>query len=158
MTDKLLLKEKITAVDLNIKELWDTLDPDQQKDLKGDFFILNRYISNVTTTDPDVAAHYILTVNEYYNKHWNDLQNHPKLLWMLLCMCNYNGNSQFFHEWISFNRKSSTSNLNKLLTENFPDMKPDEIELLESLMSPEEVKQFLRELGWTEKEIKKFSQ
>lgn len=41
------LKEKIQAVDMNIRELWDSLDNTDQIALRQEFFILNRYISNV---------------------------------------------------------------------------------------------------------------
>jgi len=45
MSEKIELKEKIQAVDQNIRELWDAMEPDQQKSLKSEFFILNRYIA-----------------------------------------------------------------------------------------------------------------
>ena len=74
MSEKIELKEKIQAVDQNVKELWDAMDADQQKSLKSELFILNRYISNVKSSDPEVQQHFVLTVNEYFNKNWNDLQ------------------------------------------------------------------------------------
>jgi len=51
MSEKVELKEKLQAVDQNIRELWDAMEPDQQKALKSEFFILNRYISNVQSND-----------------------------------------------------------------------------------------------------------
>ena len=89
MTEKIELKEKIQAVDQNIRELWDAMDPEQQKSLKSELFILNRYISSAKGEKREIQEHFVLTVNEYFNKHWNTLQKHPKLLWLLLCMCSY---------------------------------------------------------------------
>ena len=89
MTEKIELKEKILAVDLGAKNLWDDITDEQRKALKNEFWILNRYISNVKTSNRDHAAHYVLAVNEYFNKNWADIQKHPKLAWMLLCMCSY---------------------------------------------------------------------
>ena len=155
MSDKLTLKEKISYVDLNVRELWDALDEVQQKDLKNDFYILNRYISNVTSSNPDVVAHYIMTVNEYYNKHWFDLSDHPKLQWMLLCMCNYNGQTQFYHEWLACSRSTSSNKLESVIADEFPDLKADEVTLLTKLMTPDEIKQLLKDLSWTDKEIQK---
>ena len=80
MNEKIELKEKLAAVDLNVKSLWDEISDDQRKALKSEFFILNRYVSSVKTTDKNLQEHFLLTVNEYFNKHWNTLQKHPKLL------------------------------------------------------------------------------
>jgi hypothetical protein len=66
---QLELKEKISAVDENVRELWDAMDSEQQKSLKSEFFILNRYISNAKTSDRDIQRHFVLTVNEYFNKN-----------------------------------------------------------------------------------------
>jgi len=57
MSEKIELKEKIQAVDQNIRELWDAMEPDQQKSLKSEFFILNRYISNAKTSNTEIQQH-----------------------------------------------------------------------------------------------------
>ena len=38
MSEKVELKEKISAVDENVRELWDAMDAEQQKSLKSEFF------------------------------------------------------------------------------------------------------------------------
>ena len=106
MSDKIELKEKIAFVDLNVRAAWDEMTPEQQKSLKSEYFILNRYISNVKGQSRELQEHFVLTVNEYFNKHWNDLQKHPKLMWLLLCMCSYNGEKTFFHEWLGNKKKA----------------------------------------------------
>ena len=63
MNDKVELKEKLAAVDMNMKGLWDELTEDQQKSLKNEFFLLNRYISNVKTSNSELHEHFLLTVN-----------------------------------------------------------------------------------------------
>ena len=156
MSDKVELKEKLAAVDSNIKELWDAMDDDNRKSLKQEFFILNRYISSVKTNNRDVQEHFVLAVNEYFNKYWNDLQKHPKLMWQLLCMCSHESRNIFFHEWIGFKKKdSSTSKVTKFLEEIYPDKKVDELELLAKLVSKKELKDLARDLGYEEKEIAK---
>ena len=85
MSEKIELKEKLAAVDLNSKDLWDLMDEEQRKSLKQEFFILNRYVSNAASQPREIQEHFVLAVNEYFNKHWFTLQNHPKLLWQLLC-------------------------------------------------------------------------
>ncbi len=155
MSDKIELKDKLAAVDMNYKGLWDEINDEQRKSLKQEFFILNRYISSVKTTNKDVKEHYILTVNEYFNKHWNTLQKHPKLLWQLLCMCGHESKNIYFHEWIGFKRKKGDSKKSKFLLEIYPNKKQDEIELLAKMMSVQELKDLAREHGYEEKQIAK---
>ena len=156
MSEKIELKEKIQAVDQNIREMWDAMDPEQQKSLKSEFFILNRYISSAKTSNSEIQQHFVLTVNEYFNKHWNVLQKHPKLLWLLLCMCNYDGKTNFYHEWIGFKRKaSSNSKKVKFLLEVYPTKKVDECELLADLMNDKEFKEFAKMYGMEDTDINK---
>ena len=156
MSEKVELKEKISAVDENVRELWDAMDAEQQKSLKSEFFILNRYISNAKTNDIEVKQHFVLTVNEYFNKHWNVLQKHPKLLWLLLCMCSYNGKTQFYHEWIGNKKKTgSDSKKVKFLSEVYPNKKMDEIELLAKLHTDKDLKELARRYGMEDSVISK---
>ena len=166
MSEKVELSEKILAVDQNIRELWDAMDADNQKSLKNEFFILNRYISSAgfpknhyqkgKKPTREEQEHFVLTVNEYFNKNWNLLQKHPKLLWLLLCMCSYDGQTQFFHEWIGHKKKTgSNSKKTKFLQEIYPNKKLDEIELLSDLITDKEIKELARKYGLDEATIAK---
>ena len=166
MSEKVELSEKILAVDQNIRELWDAMDADNQKSLKNEFFILNRYISSAgfpknhyqkgKKHTREEQEHFVLTVNEYFNKNWNLLQKHPKLLWLLLCMCSYDGQTQFFHEWIGHKKKTgSNSKKTKFLQEIYPNKKLDEIELLSDLITDKEIKELARKYGLDEATIAK---
>jgi len=156
MSEKVELKEKIAAVDENVRELWDAMDADQQKSLKSEFFILNRYISNAKTSNVEIQQHFVLTVNEYFNKHWNTLQKHPKLLWLLLCMCSYDGKTRYFHEWIGNKKKTgSDSKKVKFLSDIYPNKKIDEIELLAKLSTDKELKELAKKHGMDDPTIAK---
>ena len=156
MNNKIELKEKLAAVDINAKSLWDEISEEQQKTLKQEFFILNRYISSVKTTKREIQEHYVLAVNEYFNKHWYTLQKHPKLLWQLLCMCGHESQQVFFHEWIGFKKKDqNTSKMTKFLSEIYPNRKDDEIALLAKMTTKQEAKQLARDYGYDETEIAK---
>ena len=155
MSEKIELKEKIQAVDQNIRELWDAMDADQQKALKNEFFILNRYISNVQGQSREIQEHFVLTVNEYFNKHWNTLQKHPKLLWQLLCMCSHESKKIFFHQWIGFKQKKGDTKRLKFLLEIYPNRKQDELEMLSNLMSLKDLKELAANHGYSDKEIEK---
>lgn len=171
MNDKLELSEILQAVDSNVKELWDALDETQQKDFKKNFYTLTRYVSNVApplkkwpkyvqskykTPTREEQEHFVLTVNEYYNKHWNTLQDHPKLLWLLLCICHYDTtpNKQFFHEWLGLKRVT-VNKKTKILADIYPNKKLDEIEMLSELMTNQELISLAKDYGMDEKVIAK---
>lgn len=154
MSEKIELKEKLAAVDSGIKELWDAMDSDQQKSLKQELFILNRYISNVKGQSREIQEHFILTVNEFFNKYWFELQKHPKLMWHLLCMCSHESKKIFFHEWIGFKKKKDNKKI-RFLETVYPDKKSDEIELLAELSTVAELKELAEDLGHSKQEISK---
>ena len=156
MSEKIELKEKLAAVDQNVRELWDAMDADQQKSLKQEFFILNRYVSNVQSSKRDVQEHFVLTVNEYFNKNWNLLQKHPKLLWLLLCMCSYNGETVFFHQWLGNKKKTGTGGKRlKFLAELYPNRKMDELELMAEMTTDKEIKELAKKYGMDDATIAK---
>ena len=155
MTEKLALSEILTAVDSNVKELWAIAGEEQQKVIKGDLFRLNRYISNVKNKPREIQEHFVLTVNEYFNKDWFTLQKHPQLLWMLLCMCSYDSKTIFYHEWIGYKKKTGNGNKKvKFLAEIYPNKKMKDIEVLATLMTDKEAKALAIEYGLTDAEIK----
>ena len=163
MSEKLdLFKDIIPLVDQNLYQIWDLMDEEQQKQLKSEFFRLNRYISSVGISnrrgDPiptrEEQEHFIIMVNEYYNKHWNSLQKeHPKLLWKLLCMCSHPSGKSYYHEWIGYKKVSNKKE--KFLDEIYPNMKSDEIRLLAAISTDKEIKDLARQYGMDENEIKK---
>ena len=154
MSDKIELKEKLAAVDLGAVSMWDEMSPEQQKALKNEFFILNRYISNVKGQSREVQEHFVLTVNEYFNKYWFDLQKHPKLMWQLLCMCSHESRKIFYHEWIGFKRKKENKRITFLST-MFPNSNQYELELMAELYSLAELKELAIDTGYSDEEISK---
>ena len=156
MSEKIELKEKLAAVDQNVRELWDAMDADQQKALKNEFYILNRYISSAQGQNREIQEHFILTVNEYFNKNWFELQkNHPKLMWLLLCMCSYNGDKVFFHNWLGHKKKDGSNKKARLLEELFPEKRADEIEVLAAINDVKDIKDIARNFGMDEATIAK---
>ncbi len=155
MSEKIELKEKLAAVDMNFRTLWDEMDAEQRKALKNEYFILNRYISNVQSSKQEVQEHFVLTVNEYFNKNWNILQKHPKLLWLLLCMCSYDKSTVFFHQWLGNKKKEGSNKKSKFLEELYPNKKLDEIEVMAKLSTDKELKDLARRHGYDEATIAK---
>lgn len=162
-TPELSTKEVISMVDLGVSELWDALDDSQRKELKSKLFLMNRYISvvgrqkNKPMPTTEQQQHFVVFVNERFNKHWNTLQkDHPKLLWMLLCSCSYNKKEQFLHEWIGFKPKENSLNKKiKFLAEIYPNRKMQDIEVLSELITDKELKELGRRYGLDEATLAK---
>ncbi len=157
MSEKIELKEKLAAVDLNSKNLWDSMDEEQRKSLKQEFFILNRYVSNAASQPREIQEHFVLAVNEYFNKHWFTLQSHPKLMWQLLCMCSHESRKIFFHQWIGFKNKGpkKSSKKTKFLEKIYPNAKYDEIELMAAITPQKQLEEHAAALGYDDAQIKK---
>lgn len=148
-----LFKEMIPAVDMGFKDLWDAAGEEGQKEIKGDLWNLNRYISSVKGNfDKEALA--IVKVNEYYNKNWAVLgTKHPKLQWLLLCVAGRTGKKEF-HPWIGLKKKKDdSSKAIKLLLEIYPDKKIDEVELLARISTKKEIEQLAREHGYEKVDI-----
>jgi hypothetical protein len=142
-----LFKEMMPAIDFGMKDLWDAAGEDGQKDIKGDLWNLNRYISSVkgTREEQELA---IFKTNEYYNKNWAVLgSKHPKLQWQLLCISG-NTKKREFHEWIGFKKQTSgNSKIVKFLSEIYPSYKEEEIEILARISTKKEIQDLARDHG-----------
>ncbi len=146
-----LFKDMIPAVDMGLKELWDAASEDGRKEIKGDLWNLNRYISSVKSSDRELQEHYLLLVNERYNKNWNEISKHPKLQWLTLVSCGHESRKPQFHEWIPLKREKNKKE--EFLANLFPNMKRSDIETLAAITTDKEIKQYCESLGWDKKEI-----
>jgi hypothetical protein len=146
-----LFKEMIPAVDLGLKDLWDATTDEGRKEIKGDFWNLNRYISNVKSSNRDLQEHFVLTTNEFYNKNWAVIQKHPKLVWQSLCLCSHESGKTFFHEYLPLKR--SKNKKEEFLANLFPNMKLSDVETLAAITTDKEIKKYCEGLGWDKKQI-----
>jgi hypothetical protein len=146
-----LFKDMIPAVDMGLKELWDAASEDGRKEIKGDLWNLNRYISSVKSSNRELQEHFILTVNEFYNKNWADISKHPKLQWQTLCLCSHESKKTQFHEWIPLKRERDKKT--EFLMTLFPNMKVSDVETLAAITTDKEIKKYCEGLGWDKKQI-----
>jgi len=146
-----LFKDIIPSVDLGMKDLWDAVPEEAQKEIKGDFWNLTRYISNVKTSNREIQEHFVLTVNEFYNKNWNDIQKHPKLVWQTLCLCSHESKKTFFHEYIPLKKQKNKKVA--FIADLFPNMKMQDVETLSIITTDKEIKAYCEKLGWDKKEV-----
>ena len=141
MTDKLQIKEILSWIDNDEKDIWNHLEDEHKKQVS--FWLLNRYVASVNgNREKQELA--IFKTNEYYNKNYMEVSKHQKLQWQLLCMSGATGKNEF-HPWIGFKKKTSDNKGIKLLEKIYPNMKQDEVELLAGLSTKKELKQLAEE-------------
>lgn len=146
---KLELKDILAAIDTNSKEVWDELSDEEKKEVG--FYVLNRFVSSVGGTRK-MKEHYLLLVNQRYNKDLFDLLNkHNKLLWQLLCSCSHESKEIQSHPWIPLKREKNKKEA--WLAEQFPNMKLSDVEALAAITTDAEIKKYAEALGWDKKQI-----
>jgi hypothetical protein len=155
MSDKLTIKDETAAIDMGARDLWDNFTEEQRKQIS--MYLLIRYASSIKTGDREVQELAIFKTNEYYNKHYFTLTKHPKLLWYLVCMTGNEDKKIYFHEWIGYKKKTGDSKVLKFLETVYPDMKSDEIELLATITDKKDIKEYAKQLGMTDAEIKQLT-
>jgi hypothetical protein len=146
-----LFKDMIPAVDMGLHELWEAATEEGRKEIKGDLWNLNRYISNIKSSNRELQEHFVLTVNEFYNKNWAHISKHPKLQWHTLCLCSHESKKTHFHEWLPLKKEKNKKV--EFLLEIFPDMKRGDAETLAEITSDKEIKKYCEDLGWDKKQI-----
>lgn len=141
----------LPAIDRKDTAWWETLKPAQQD--KFSSWVYMRYASMVNGP-ADLSRYYLIAVNEIVNKKFNDIRKHPKLQYLLMTSASP-GMGKQYHQFLAPMKGLKTNNKRqKLLEELYPQYSGQEIELLDSITTEDELKEYLISLGWTDKEIK----
>ena len=142
------LADVMLAIDRKNRSWYDNLNDEQKKAFSA--WMMMRYASSVQGGN---AASYLFMVNECVNKNFMDLSKHPELQWLLFTLCG--SGKKEFHPYIK--PPTSRKKKNKVaewLSEQYPLMKADEINMLMEINDTEDFKSLAREAGMTDKEIK----
>jgi hypothetical protein len=154
-SSKLYIGNELRALDLKVRDYYDSMDEKEKKDLAPYQFI--RWGATVEGT-ADVQAYYLMSANERLNKHYFDISaaQHKKLLWLLATTISPGMGAQR-HTWLAGKRRDSSNNKNeKLLREIYPTAKVDEIELMAQLNDKSDLRELARNHGWDDTRIKEY--
>ena len=139
-------------MDMDAKGAFDEWADEERKELN--FWLLNRYASSVAGSR-DAKEWAVVSTNEYYNKNWNILgTRHPKLQWQLLCATHNASRKSRQHVWQGLKQKGGDVKVVKWLKEMFPNMKEDEVNLLATISTKQELKQYAEDHGLDKKDVK----
>jgi hypothetical protein len=145
---KIPLNEILGAMDRNNWEYYRNLPEELQEEFSP--FVMMRYASNVRSKE--FYGHYITMVNDLCNVNFDVLSKHPELFWQLLSLSGV-GKSQF-HAWLPPGKKAKKSKVQEFLYKMHPTYKLEDLEMLESINTKEQIQDMMREYGYDDKEIK----
>jgi len=150
--DKLSINNEMTQFDRKNREFYDELTDEEKK--KFSTYLMLRYGASVEG-NADLQEWYLRATNERMNINFFDLGKHPKLQWLLATTVSPGMGTQRHYWQASKKKEGSNSKVVKFLTQLYPYMKQDEIELLANINDTKELKLVAKEHGWTDQDIKK---
>lgn len=142
------LKDVMAALDKRQRNFYQTLTAEQQKTFSA--WMMMRYASSVQGRN---SAHYLYMVNELVNKNFSDVSKHPELQWLLLSACG--GGKIEFHPYIKPpNARKIKNKVTEFLSELYPHMKSQDLQLLIDLNTKQELVQIAEAHGYDDKTIR----
>jgi hypothetical protein len=148
--NSLEINNEMRQLDVKNRGFYDELTDDEKKKFSN--YLMLRWGSAVQGPR-ELQEYYVISTNQNFNKHFFDINKHPKLQW-LLATCISPAMGTHKHEWISFRGKASKNKRANLLAKIYPEAKMQDLETLANTLPDSEVKQLLVDLGWRDKEIK----
>jgi hypothetical protein len=146
------IKKELAAVDLKKYDFYSNLSDEEKKSFSP--YVLMRFVSNVNG-DPDLQEWFLEMTNETVNKHhWVLSKNHKNLLWKLFAATGVGITAQ--HPYIAASKKEKISKIEKLIAEINPTMKLNEVKILASMMTKEDINQLFDDLGFDKKKRKEY--
>lgn len=150
MTDPLNISNEMAQFDRKNREFYDSLTDEQKK--KFSPYLMIRWGSSVQGSR-DLQEFYLISTNERFNKHFFSISTakHKKLQWLLASTVSP-GMGTHRHQWIPPKKKEpGAGTMRKQLSELFPHLKDDEIDLLAQMTTKKELDQYLKDLGTDQK-------
>jgi hypothetical protein len=146
--DKLSIANEMACFDLKDRKFYNSLTDEERKKFSN--YLMIRWGSSVNGSK-EFQEYYLIATNERLNKHFFDINKHPKLQW--LCATTVSpGMGIQRHNWISSKKKESNSGIRKQLAELFPNIEDDALDLMAQLNTKKDIDTYLKKLG---QEIKK---
>ena len=134
----------MAVFDRKDRKFYDSLTDEERKKFSN--FLMIRYGSSVGGSK-ELQEFYLISCNERLNKHFFNINRHPKLQW--LCATTVSPDMGIMrHNWIAPKKKETgSSNIKKQLMEMYPTMKPEEIELMSKINTKKDIDERLKKSG-----------
>jgi hypothetical protein len=144
MTDKLSINNEMAVFDRKDRKFYDNLTDEERKKFSN--FLMIRYGSSVQG-GRDLQEFYLIATNERLNKHFFNINKHPKLQWLCATTVSPGMGTQR-HQWIAPKKKEpGASGIKKRLAEIYPTLKDDELELMAKINTKKDLDEYLKRSG-----------
>ena len=142
------LKDIMAALDKKDRGFYSRLSDEQKKAFVP--WMMMRYASSAQGRN---AAHYLFMVNELVNKNFSDVSKHPELQRLLMTAAG-SGKVEF-HPYIKPpNSKKKKDKVREFVSNIYPHFKSDEIDMLLTINSKEDLAKLAEAHGYDDKSIK----
>jgi hypothetical protein len=142
--DKLSINNEMAVFDRKDRTFYDSLTADERKKFSN--FLMIRYGSSVQG-GRDLQEFYLISTNERLNKHFFTINRHPKLQWLCATTVSPGMGTQR-HTWIAPKKKEpGAGSVKKQLSELFPHLKDDELEVLAEINTKKDIDAYVKALG-----------
>ena len=142
--DKLSINNEMAVFDRKDRTFYDSLTIDEKKKFSN--FLMIRYGSSVQG-GRDLQEFYLISTNERLNKHFFTINRHPKLQWLCATTVSPGMGTQR-HTWIAPKKKEpGAGSIKKQLSELFPHLKDDELEVLAQINTKKDIDAYVKALG-----------
>lgn len=149
---KLGLNNELRQLDSKNRDFFDELAEEEQK--KFSTYLMLRYAASVEGS-AEMQEWYLRAANERANTNFFDINRHPKLQW-LACTAVSPGFGAQRHYWLPHKKKEGGNNRAiKFLTNLYPHLKNDDIELLAQLNDIKTLKSLACDMGMSDQDIKR---
>ena len=144
MSDKLNIANEMKMFDHKVRNFYNDLTDEERKKFSN--YLMIRWGSSVQGSK-ELQEFYVIATNERLNKHFFNINKHPKLQWLLATTISPDMGAQR-HQWIAPKKKEpGAGSLKKQLAELFPHYKDDEIELLAAITTKKELDAYIKQHG-----------
>jgi len=134
----------MSVFDRKDRTFYDSLTVDERKKFSN--FLMIRYGSSVQGSR-DLQEFYLISTNERLNKHFFTINRHPKLQWLCATTVSPGMGTQR-HAWIAPKKKEpGAGSVKKQLSELFPHLKDDELEVLAEINTKKDIDAYVKALG-----------
>jgi hypothetical protein len=149
-----LFKDVLPALDRGDKGYYSRLTEEERKGVSP--WILMRWMTSVQNDSDQPSA--LIAVNTLVNHNFSHLgakvsmgrQGHPELQWKLLAMC---GSGSVRRKFIKPARGQTKNRLEQAVSEFFPGLNTQELELLLRMNTKQELCNFFKDNGYDDKTI-----
>jgi len=147
--DKLSIQNEMTQFDRKNRKFYDELTDEERKKFSN--YLMIRWGSAVQGSQ-ELQEFYLIATNERLNKHFFAINRHPRLQWLSATTVSP-GMGSHRHQWIApKKREAGATGIRKQLSELYPHLKDDELELMAKITTKKDIDAYLKAGG---QEVKK---